>query len=319
MARAGEEGHEEHNASRPQKPPPPQTFFWLHDEEDAEGRGAARGRSRTLGRRSVEHIVDFVRFAPTVHILDAPVPQKGDRTSCISSARSRLFLSRLSRCPRSCLMMSLCEPLFVIRNWRNSWWKCRRTRGTHLRWLPRGSFRAATSGDFSQDRVQQRLGPSRSLTFQFLRVGGARRGWWRFVRFFPGQNSIAADVEQIVDFPARGGLPGFRPGQGSTASSSSRLLHDAGQRFFSHFSLAPKKCGGTRQSCARVPAGLIKWLLPGSLSLERTRLATPCPLHMRLYGGCGGGEEEVGERAEAEAAGALCSCFLTGCRSSSRW
>ena len=32
-------------------------------------------------------------------------------TSCISSTRSRLILSRLSKCPRSCPMMSLCEPL----------------------------------------------------------------------------------------------------------------------------------------------------------------------------------------------------------------
>ena len=37
------------------------------------------------------------------------------------------------------------------------------------------------------------------------------------------------------------------------------------------------------------------------MSLGRTRLAMLCPLHMRLYGGCGGGEVE--ERAEAEAAG----------------
>ena len=37
----------------------------------------------------------------------------------------------------------------------------------------------------------------------------------------PGQGSTAY-LEQIVDFPARGGLHGFFPGQGS--SSSSRLL-----------------------------------------------------------------------------------------------
>ena len=30
----------------------------------------------------------------------------------------------------------------------------------------------------------------------------------------PGQNSTAADVEQIVDIPARGGLQGFPPGPG---------------------------------------------------------------------------------------------------------
>ena len=42
MALAGEEGHEKHDASRRQKPPPPQAFFRLFDEEDAELGGAAR-------------------------------------------------------------------------------------------------------------------------------------------------------------------------------------------------------------------------------------------------------------------------------------
>ena len=39
-----------------------------------------------------------------------------------------------------------------------------------------------------------------------------------------GGGATAADVDQIVDIPARGGLQGFLPGQGS--SSSSRLLQD---------------------------------------------------------------------------------------------
>ena len=45
----------------------------------------------------------------------------------------------------------------------------------------------------------------------------------------PVQNSVAV-VEQIVDIPARRGLPDFFPGQGS-ASSSSRL-HDAADEDF---------------------------------------------------------------------------------------
>ena len=39
------------------------------------------------------------------------------RTSCLSSVRSCLIPSRLSRCPRSCSMMSLCELLSVTRSW----------------------------------------------------------------------------------------------------------------------------------------------------------------------------------------------------------
>ena len=82
MARAGEEGHEEHSASRRHKPPPPQAFFRLYDEGDAQ-LGARTGvlaeprpQERVL-RHTVEHIVDFVRSALTVQILDAPVPQMG--------------------------------------------------------------------------------------------------------------------------------------------------------------------------------------------------------------------------------------------------
>ena len=37
--------------------------------------------------------------------------------------------------------------------------------------------------------------------------------------FLPRQSSTAADVEQIVDIPARRGLQDFLPGQSSTASS----------------------------------------------------------------------------------------------------
>ena len=51
-----------------------------------------------------------------------------------------------------------------------------------------------------QDRVLQlRL-------FRFLKVGGVEEEGLR-----PGQNSTA-DVEQIVDIPARGGLQDFLPG-----------------------------------------------------------------------------------------------------------
>ena len=84
MARAGEERHEEHNALRRQKPPPPHSFFRLYDEEDAEGR--VRPGSVTdprpqewVQRHTVEHIVDLVRVAPMVQILDAPVPQMVDQ------------------------------------------------------------------------------------------------------------------------------------------------------------------------------------------------------------------------------------------------
>ena len=68
------------------------------------------------------------------------------------------------------------------------------------------------------------------------------RWWctWRSSRF----SRKTSGVEQIVDVPARRGLPDFLPGQSSTASSSSRLRDDADEGFqggFSHFSRS-KKC-----------------------------------------------------------------------------
>ena len=54
----------------------------------------------------------------------------------------------------------------------SSWWKCRRIQCTWPWFSPRRSIRGERFVVFSQDRVQQRLGPSRSLTIQFLKVGG---------------------------------------------------------------------------------------------------------------------------------------------------
>ena len=70
-----------------------------------------------------------------------------------------------------------------------------------------------------------------------------------------GQNSTAAGVEQIVEIPARRGLQGFRPGQGSTASSSSRLLDAADegiQWVFRTFPRPQKSVEVTCQSSPRV-------------------------------------------------------------------
>ena len=102
------------------------------------------------------------------------------RTSCISSTRSRLIPSRLSRCPRTCPMMFLCEPACVIRSWRNSWWKCRRSCPVpccSCLWSRTSTFQfLVVEGDllvfkvFTENRVQLRLFRRRSLTFPFLVV-----------------------------------------------------------------------------------------------------------------------------------------------------
>ena len=94
------------------------------------------------------------------------------RTSCASSTRFSVFPSRLSKCPRSCLITSLCAPLCATRSWWNSWWKCRLSYPI----LPCSGLRSSTStfqflvveGDtlvfkvFLPDRVQQRHFPPRN-------------------------------------------------------------------------------------------------------------------------------------------------------------
>ena len=74
-ARAGEEGHEEHDSSRRQTPAPPQAFFQFFDEEYAVWgvRPAClaepRGPQERVQLRTVEHIADVV-------------PGPGSRCSC---------------------------------------------------------------------------------------------------------------------------------------------------------------------------------------------------------------------------------------------
>ena len=98
----------------------PAEYFDLFSDD---GRPAEEGRPAALleprPQEGVQrHVVDYaIEVCPFVQILDVPVPQVGDQlpdTSCTSSARSRLILSRLLKCPSSCLMMSLCEPLVRV-------------------------------------------------------------------------------------------------------------------------------------------------------------------------------------------------------------
>ena len=81
--------------------------------------------------------------------------------------------------------------------------------------------------DFSQDRVQQRLGPELST------IGGLHGSRAR-------QNSTR-NSDQIVEIPARHrGLPDFLPGQSSAASPSSRLRDDADEAFTGVFRTFPR-------------------------------------------------------------------------------
>ena len=81
FARAGEEGREEHDALRRQRPPPPQPeLFQLYEEEPGGSRppclGDPRGPQEQVQLRTMEPFADVV---PMVQILDAPVPRRGEQ------------------------------------------------------------------------------------------------------------------------------------------------------------------------------------------------------------------------------------------------
>ena len=95
-------------------------FFELFDEDTAGVRPGVLAEPRPqerVQRHVVEHITDFVRVAPMVQILDAPVPQTLEQLPDSSLTRSRPIPSRLSKCPRSFLRTSLCAPFCVTRSW----------------------------------------------------------------------------------------------------------------------------------------------------------------------------------------------------------
>ena len=297
MARAGEEGHEEHNASRRQKNPPRQAFFRLYDEEVAEG-GVRPGSvtdprpQERLQRHTVEHVVDFVRFAPMVQILGTPVPQILERLPDIMH-----FFDTLTPGPEQVIEvpkilpddvpmrtavrdMQLAEQLVEVPTepgYALAVIALKVFSRRELRGSLSGQGSTASGSGFSEQVVDNPVPQGRRGRGGGLQGSRAR------------QNSTAADVEQIVDIPARGGLQGFLPGQGSTTSSSSRLLADADEGIhvvFRTFPRPPKSAEVTRQSSARVSASLLRRSL---MSPGRMRLATPCPLLTRPHGGCGGG------------------------------
>ena len=77
---AGEEESEKKYAAKFRKTPPPQAFFQLYDEEDAE-LGARPGSVFDLvpQGRVVRHVVEHRIETCPFQILDAPVPQMGDQ------------------------------------------------------------------------------------------------------------------------------------------------------------------------------------------------------------------------------------------------
>ena len=104
-------------------------------------------RRQGLGERHEMHY--------TGHVPEAPLSQVAGSAACCGTSfracarcscaadggsaagrfvRSHLIPSRLSKCPRSCLLMSLYERPCAFRSWRNSWWMLPTIVSSSLQW-----------------------------------------------------------------------------------------------------------------------------------------------------------------------------------------
>ena len=276
MARAGEEGHRyKYEAPRRQKPPPPQAFFQLFDEGDAERglRPACLAEPRLpqerVQLRTVEHIADVV---PMVQILDAPVPRVGEHgvdqlveafrhldllipeqvieVPMVSSSRRRCRRRRLP-------VQQMAEQLVEVPEFVSS---------VHAIHRQIADIPIPLVGCLSSGGVQGFL-PGQDYFIQEVLEQTVDipvpQGRWRegggLQSFLPVQNSPAfcgAD-HRIVDIPARGGLQGFPPGQNSSSSSWPRFADMATDGFFLRTFPPGKKCevpGRWVRECIRTPA-----------------------------------------------------------------
>ena len=201
-----------------------------------------RPQERVL-RHTLEHIVDFMRSAPMVQILDAPVPQMVEQLPDIK----HLF-DTLTPDPEQVIEVPKILPDDVpIRTA-----VCDTQLAEQLVEVPTnpGYVLAVVASKFFSRRALWGILSGQSSTASGSeqifdipvsqgRLAGRREGGG-LQGSLPAQNS-AAVVEQSVDISARGGLQGFRPGQGSTASSTFQLVFlkvwmSLVKGFFSHFS-----------------------------------------------------------------------------------
>ena len=235
-------------------------FFELFDEDTARVRPGVLAEPRPqerVQRHTMEHIVDFVCFAPMVQILDAPVPQTVEQLQDVLQ-----FFDRLSTVP---------EPVIEVPK-------------ISTEDVPMRAVLRATQLAEQLVEVPTIISNPLLLLLQALlehkqrtveqnvdipAVGGSGAGGG-LSGFLPEQN-YSMTVEQIVDNPVprrvcAGDLQGFPSGQGSTAfseqipefpdpgggrhdfqpvqgsaASSSDSPGQAGEGFFSHFFPPEKK------------------------------------------------------------------------------
>ena len=172
------------------------TEYFALDVEDVPAAGSRRDRlagvrpQERVKRHTVEHTVDFVRVAPVVQFLDAPVPLMVEQLPDVMH-----FFDTLMPDPEQVIEVPKILPDDVPM----------RTADTQL----------STFVSFS---LLQRI-LEQNVDIPVLGGGGRLAG---LQGFLPGQSSTAPTVAQIVANPAPGGgLQGFRTGQSSSSSSHS--------------------------------------------------------------------------------------------------
>ena len=168
------------------------------------------------------------------------------RTLSISSPHSRLILSRLSKCPRSCLSMSLCaRPVPTTVSYSSLLW----TVEQHVDIPVPGGGGSSSGLQGLLPRQRSTESPSRKRTSERI-------------------------VEQIVDPVSRGSLPGSLPGQGSSSSHSpagvEERADEPGEGVFRTFPQNKKVRRSLRirgWNCLRTPAHprrRLSWRTPSS-------------------------------------------------------
>ena len=169
-------------------------------------------------RHTVEHIVDFVRVAPSVQFLDAPVPQVVEQLPDIMH-----FFDTLTPDPEQVIEVPKILPDDVPMR-------------TPVRDTQLAEQLVEVLTNVSWSMLQ--LITKQNVDIPVPGGGGRLAGLQGFP---PRQSSTASTVAQIVANPAPGGgLQGFRSGHSSSASSSSPagvhgFADDPGEGFFRTF------------------------------------------------------------------------------------
>ena len=187
------------------------TSFQLTDEEDVGGlRPQALVEPEPLERVQRCTVEQFVDFAPTVQILDVPVPQVGGlgaRPNLAVHLDTVLGGGHRARDRRAQDFKSLpwSALSFLHRRWPNSWWKIHRCPSSCVLNVPvpRIGSHVVSQSQFQQHFVEQ--------TLDIPVHGGVKRTWEYLQGDLPGQSSTARGC---LD---GGAIRGLVPGQGSAA------------------------------------------------------------------------------------------------------